>query len=262
MKLNISGLEFNYSSSPILRDINMELAPSEVLGIVGPNGAGKSTLLKCINRILKPTDGCILLDGRDMNDMNQMELARSIAYVPQASSTIFPATVLDTVLMGRRPHINWRSCERDVQKVLGILKLMNIEDLALRDVNELSGGQQQRVVIARALAQEPKIILLDEPTSNLDVRHQLEVMETLSSLVDRQGISAIMAVHDLNLASRFSDRLLIMKKGMIINAGTPLEVLTPENISSVYGIESEIVYTKRGAPLIVPLKSIVAGSKV
>jgi len=262
MKLNISGLEFNYSSSPILRDINMELAPSEVLGIVGPNGAGKSTLLKCINRILKPTDGCILLDGRDMNGMNQMELARSIGYVPQASSTIFPATVLDTVLMGRRPHINWRSCERDVQKVLEILKLMNIEDLALRDVNELSGGQQQRVVIARALAQEPKIILLDEPTSNLDVRHQLEVMETLSGLVDRQGISAIMAVHDLNLASRFSDRLLIMKKGMIINAGTPLEVLTPENISSVYGIESEIVYTKRGAPLIVPLKSIVAGSKV
>jgi iron complex transport system ATP-binding protein len=262
MKLNISGLEFDYSSTPILHDVHMQLAPSEVLGIVGPNGAGKSTLLKCINRILKPTKGCILLDGQDMNEMNQMELARSIGYVPQASSTIFPATVLDTVLMGRRPHINWRSSERDVQKVLGILKLMNIEDFALRDVNELSGGQQQRVVIARALAQEPKIILLDEPTSNLDVRHQLEVMETLSGLVDRQGISAIMAVHDLNLASRFSDRLLIMKKGTIINAGTPLEVLTPENICSVYGVESEIVYTKRGVPLIVPIKSIVTGSKV
>ncbi|RJS82831.1 ABC transporter ATP-binding protein, partial [Methanophagales archaeon] len=194
MKLKLKDVEFSYASTPILENICMELAPAEVLGIVGPNGAGKSTLLRCIDKILKPQRGSILLDGRDINEMRLMELAKRMGYVPQSTSQIFPATVFDTVLMGRRPHLGWRSSEKDEEKVLDVLQMLNIENLAMRDINELSGGQQQKVFIARALVQEPDVLLLDEPTSNLDIRHQLEVMEIITSIVREKKISAIMAI--------------------------------------------------------------------
>ena len=219
VKLKIKDVEFGYSSMPVLRNVNIELAESEILGVVGPNGAGKSTLLRCIDRILIPQKGCIMLDGRDIREISRMELARKIGYVPQDGSQIFPATVFDTVLMGRRPHLGWRSSERDTEKVLETLKMLNIEDLAMRDINELSGGQQQKVFIARALTQEPELLLLDEPTSNLDIRHQLEVMEIVKRVVRERGISAIMAIHDLNLASRYADRIIMMNGGRGICGG-------------------------------------------
>ncbi|RLG25115.1 ABC transporter ATP-binding protein, partial [Methanosarcinales archaeon] len=173
MKLKVKEMEFSYASTPVLENVCMELAPSEILGIVGPNGAGKSTLLRCIDRILKPQRGSILLDGQEIKEMSRMEIARRMGYVPQTSTRVFPATVFDTVLMGRRPHLGWRSNEQDVEKVLEVLKLLDIVEFALRDFNEISGGQQQKVLIARALAQEADVLLLDEPTSNLDIRHQL-----------------------------------------------------------------------------------------
>ena len=226
-----------------------------MLSVVGPNGAGKSTLLRCIDRILKPQRGDILLDGRDIKEMHLMELARRMGYIPQSSAQVFPATVFDTVLMGRRPHLGWRSSEQDVEKVLDILKLLGIVKFAMRDFDELSGGQQQKVLIARALAQEPDILLLDEPTSNLDIRHQLEVMEIIKKLVVEKGISAIMAVHDLNLASRFADKVIMMNGGSIVSAGDPPSVLSPKNIASVYGVEVEVV-NRKGAPFIVPIRSV------
>ena len=255
MKLKVDGLEFSYASTSILKNVCLTLAPSEVLGIVGPNGAGKSTLLRCINRILKPTGGSILLDECEIKDMARIEIARHMGYVPQTTSNVFPATVFDTVLMGRRPHIGWRTSERDVEKVLEILKLLGIEEFALRNFNEISGGQQQKVVIARALAQEPHVLLLDEPTSNLDIRHQLEAMDIITKLVKEKEISAITAIHDLNLASRYVDKVIMLNSGSIFSVGDTHLVLTAENIKHVYGVEV-VVKSENGRPYIVPIRPI------
>jgi len=225
--------------------------------VVGPNGAGKSTLIRCIDRILKPQHGTILLDGQNINDMRQMELARKIGYIPQTTAQAFPATVFDTVLMGRRPHLGWRSCEKDTEKVLDMLQMLNIEEFAMRDINELSGGQRQKVFIARALTQEPDVLLLDEPTSNLDIRHQLEVMDIIMNIVRDKGITAITAIHDLNLASRYANRMVMLSNGKIFSAGDPVSTLTAENIEHVYGVEVK-VSNHDGHPYIVPIRPVKA----
>jgi iron complex transport system ATP-binding protein len=255
MKLKVKDVEFSYGSAPILKSICLELASSEMLGVVGPNGAGKSTLIRCIDRILKPQRGTILLDGQDIKKMHLMQLAKKIGYIPQSTAQVFPATVFDTVLMGRRPHIGWRSNEKDTETVLEMLKKLNIEEFAMRDINELSGGQQQKVFIARALTQEPEILLLDEPTSNLDIRCQLEVMDIIKNIVTEKQISAIMAIHDLNLASRYADMTLMMNSGKIFSAGNPASVFTPENIEHVYGVEVK-VSNQEGRPYIVPIRPV------
>ena len=255
VKLKIKDVEFSYASVPILKDVCIELAASEMLGVVGPNGAGKSTLLRCIDRILKPQRGSILLDEREIKEMSRMELARKMGYIPQSSAQVFPATVFDTVLMGRRPHIGWRSNEKDMKKVLETLQMLNIKSFAMRDINELSGGQQQKVFIARALTQEPDVLLLDEPTSNLDIKHQLEVMDIIKNIVREKGIAAIMAIHDLNLASRYADRIVMMNGGEIFDAGDAAAVLTPENIKHVYDVEVEVP-NHGGRPYIVPIRPV------
>jgi len=260
MKLKIKEVEFSYTSVPILKDVCIELAVSEMLGVVGPNGAGKSTLIKCIDRILKPQRGSILLDGRDIKEMRLMELAKKMGYIPQSGHHSFPATVFDTVLMGRRPHLSWRASERDTEKVLETLQMLNIEELAMRDINELSGGQLQKVFIARALAQGPDVLLLDEPTSNLDIKHQLEVMDIIKNIVREKKISAIMAIHDLNLASRYADRIIMMNSGKIFAAGNPNSVLTPDNIKWVYGVEATVNYND-GRPYIVPIRPVRQNGK-
>lgn len=255
MKLKIKDVEFSYASVPVLKDVCIELAESEMLGVVGPNGAGKSTLIRCIDRILVPQKGSIVLDGRDIKELRLLELAKKMGYIPQSTSQIFPATVFDTVLMGRRPHLGWRSSEKDTEKVLEMLQMLNIEEFAMRDINELSGGQQQKVFIARALTQEPDVLLLDEPTSNLDIRHQLEVMDIIKNIVIEKELSAIMAIHDLNLASRYADRIVMMNSGKIFSAGDPVSVLTPANIKRVYGVEAE-VNNNNGRPYIVPIRPV------
>ncbi|MEA1894868.1 MAG: ABC transporter ATP-binding protein [Euryarchaeota archaeon] len=254
MRLQIRDLSFSYGSTPILKGISMELGSSDVLGIVGPNGAGKSTLIRCIDRILIPQHGTVLLDGQEMKQMSSMEIAKKVGYVPQIISNTFPATVFDTVLMGRRPHLGWRSSEEDIDVVLEVLAMLKIKYLAMRDFNEISGGQQQKVLIARALAQDAEILLLDEPTSNLDIRHQLEVMEILTKLVKKKGLSVMMAIHDLNLASRYSDRIIMLNGGGIRDVGDPVSVLTAENIQSVYGVEV-IVKHEADKPYIIPIRS-------
>jgi iron complex transport system ATP-binding protein len=258
MNLKVNEIVFGYSSVPILDKVMLELDCSEVIGIVGPNGAGKSTLIRCINKILKPQEGTVTLDGRDINDMSRMEISRRLGYVPQNSSNTFPATVFDTILMGRRPHSGWRSSRDDVKKVLDTLRLVGIEKLAMRDFNELSGGQQQKVILARALVQEADILLLDEPTSNLDVKQQLETMEIVRSMVAEKGISAILAIHDLNLAAKYADRIVMLKDGRIYDVGEPFSVFTGENIRDVYGVEAE-VKEDEGKPYILvkrPLKNL------
>ena len=260
VKLKVKNVEFNYASVPVLKDVCIELSESEMLGVVGPNGAGKSTLIRCIDWILKPQRGSIVLDERDIKEMHGMELAKKIGYIPQSATQVFPATVFDTVLMGRRPHIGWKSSEKDTEKVLETLQMLNIESFAMRDINELSGGQQQNVFIARALTQEPDVLLLDEPTSNLDIRHQLEVMDIIKNIVREKGISAIMAIHDLNLASRYADRIIMMNSGEIFSAGDPVSTLTPENIEHVYGVEVR-VHNQDGSPYIVPIRPVKQNGK-
>lgn len=241
MKLRIRDVEFSYVSTPVLKDVCMEANGSEILCVVGPNGSGKSTLLRCMDGILSPQKGSIILNEQNIKNMRRIELAKEIGYIPQSAPQAFPVNVFDVVLMGRRPHVGWRSGEKDTEKVLEILQLLNIEDLAMRDINELSGGEKQKVFIARAIIQEPRVLLLDEPTSNLDIKHQLEVMDIIKDIVRKKDISVIIAIHDLNLASRYADRIIMMNNGKIFAAGNPLSVFTQENIKQVYGVESEII---------------------
>ena len=250
MTIQIQNIVFNYSSVKILDEVSIELKDSEILGILGPNGAGKTTLIRCVNKILNPTSGVIAYDDIDSKTMSRMEIAKKVGYVPQCTENPFPSTVMDTVLMGRRPHSGWRSSPSDVKKTLEILELVGIKNLAMRNFTELSGGQQQKVILARALVQETNTLLLDEPTSNLDIRQQLEIMEIMSTLVLKKGISAIMAVHDLNLAAQYADRIVLMKDGYVFDVGDCFSVLTPENIMEVYGVES-VVKEEDGHPYIV-----------
>jgi len=257
LNLIVKDLQFGYNSRTILNGISLELRPKEMLGVIGPNGSGKSTLIQCIDGLLRPETGSILLNGKELKDISRKELARKVGYVPQTTSrSFFPSTVIDTVLMGKRPHLGWRSSNKDVKNVIQVLRLIGIEDLAMRDINELSGGQQQKVLIARALAQEPAMLLLDEPTSNLDIKHQLEVVEIIREKVMEKSISAIMAVHDLNLAAKYTDRIVMMKDGKVFATGTPESVLTTENIRAVYGVVAEVIKNNGNSPHIVPVRSL------
>jgi iron complex transport system ATP-binding protein len=245
----------------VLKDTCLKLGDSEILGIVGPNGSGKSTLIKCIAKILEPRDGTIALDGTNIKELNLGEISKKIGYVPQNYQHSFAITVFDAILMGRKPHLNFKCCENDYEIVLDLLQMLHIEDFAMRDINELSGGEQQRVSIARALAQETGILLLDEATANLDIRHQLEVMNLLKNIVKNRNVSAIMAIHDLNLAARYADRAVMMKDGEIFATGTPSSVFTSETIRQVYGVESEI-YSNQGKLFIMSLDPVSRGVAV
>jgi len=184
--------------------------------------------------------------------MKRKDIAKTMAYLSQKTSHAFPVTVFDAVLSGRYPHRSWNSNEEDEVRVSEILKVLDLENLALRDFNEISGGQQQQVLIARALAQEANILLLDEPTSDLDIRHQLEVMETIKRLVRGKRVTAIITIHDLNLASRYADRIVMLNDGLIFAAGAADSVLTPENIAQVYHVRV-LVNKVNGKPHIIPI---------
>jgi iron complex transport system ATP-binding protein len=253
MKLTINKLSFNYAVTPILKDIELEVGPGELLSIVGPNGSGKSTLLKCVNRILKTKHNTILIDDQDTHKLNLKELSKLMGYVPQNSTSTFPFTVFDIVLMGRKPYIHWNIGEHDNEIVAEMLDFLGISHLAMRHFDELSGGEQQKVIVARALAQQPRFLLLDEPTSSLDIKHQLEILCVLKSLAQSKERSVIMSMHDLNLASRFSDWMLMLKHGSIYAVGTPEAVLTEENIEAVYGIKASVSTSVIGKPQVTPL---------
>jgi len=255
LKLTVNKLSFKYDGTQVLKDVDMEVKLGEMLSIVGPNGSGKSTLLKCINRILKTQQNTVLIDGEDTNKLNLKELSRIMGYVPQSSTNTFPFTVFDIVLMGRKPYIHWSLSERDTEIVAEMMDYIGIGELAMRHYNEISGGEQQKVIIARALAQQPQFLLLDEPTSSLDIKHQLEILCILKSLAKTKHCSVIVAMHDLNLASRFSDRMLMLKQGSIFTVGTPDAVLTEENIESVYGIKTQVTNSVLGSPQVTPLIS-------
>lgn len=257
IKLSVKGLEFAYDSVPVLSGMTMDITEGKMVTILGPNGCGKSTFIKCVNRILKPGAGTVEVDGEATAGFSRRELARRMSYVPQSSLRVFPHTVFDVILMGRRPHLGWSSSGEDEERVWDVVDLLGLEDIALSAFNELSGGQQQKALIGRALVQDTGLILLDEPTSNLDLWHQMDVMRIVEELVSGGKITALMAVHDLNMAARFSTDIIMMKNGRITATGDPWEVMTPENIAGVYGVEAEILkLSGRNKPLVVPLKQL------
>lgn len=251
--LSVEDLSFAYRDREILSRISFPVDAGEVLGLVGPNGCGKTTLIRCIDGMLAPKCGRVLLHGQDLRGMHRREVARAMAYVPQSTGNRTASTVFETVLMGRRPYLNWTVSPADEEKVVEALDLLDLGGLAFRKVGELSGGERQRVMIARALVQETGVVLLDEPTSNLDVRHQMAVMEVLCGLAEQRGLAVVIALHDLNLAATYCRRLLVLAKGSIYGHGTPEEVLTPEMLGSVYGIEA-VVKRDLPAPYVVPVR--------
>ncbi len=253
MKLNVNGVRFRYGSRDILKDVELEAESGNLLAVIGANGAGKSTLIRCINRILKPYMGTVFLDGKELTSFSAKERACMMGYVPQTSKDAFSFNVMETVLMGRKPHISWGVGKKDLEIVNSVLMRMGLVKFVERQLYELSGGERQKVLIARALAQEPEVLLLDEPTSNLDVRHQLEVMELVQGIALQQKKCVLMVVHDLNLAARFADKILMLKDGFVFAAGTPEDVLIPENIKVVYGVESMIINTELG-PYVITIK--------
>jgi iron complex transport system ATP-binding protein len=232
--LSVAGVQFSYPSRLVLQGVSFQLERGQILGVLGVNGAGKSTLLKCINKILRPAQGSVFLAGNDILQMKGTEVAKRLGYVPQKYGEEL-LTVFDTVLLGRKPHIKWAARERDYKVVEKILQLMHLEEFALRPVNELSGGETQKVMIARALAQEPDVMLLDEPLSNLDLKNQLDVMSLITRTVKGQGLSAILSIHDLNVALRFADFFLLLKNGRVHTFGDK-STITPEVIYEVYGV--------------------------
>lgn len=235
-------LEFGYNSTnTVLKGIDFMFDKSEFICIMGPNGVGKSTLIHCMNKILKPTGGTVLIDGKDISTIKLKELAKNMGYVPNTSEDTFPLTVVDTVMIGLQNDYKFGTPSDDLRKVYDVLRLMGIEDLALRNFDELSAGQHQKVMLARGLVREPSIVLLDEPTSNLDIRHQIEVTKTLSRLPKNKGITIVMISHDINITAKYADRIIMIHEGKIFAVGTPSEVLTKENLRIVYGVDADII---------------------
>lgn len=235
MSLTVRDLQFSYNGHPVFTDVAFELQPGEITSILGINGAGKSTLLKCLNRILNPDSGRVILGERNLFDLSANDLARHLGYVPQKAGNEL-LTVFDAVLLGRKPYIKWSVSGHDLGIVEQVLELMELSHFAQRPANRLSGGELQKVLIARALAQEPDVLLLDEPTSNLDMKNQIQVMDLITNAVRKQGISAIIAVHDINLALRYSNRFLLMKDGTIRSLDST-DHITAEVIRDVYGVD-------------------------
>lgn len=255
MTMLVKDIVFGYGKKEVLKGVNFKVSKGEIVSIIGPNGSGKSTLVKCIDGIFKPKSGKVYIDTKDTRTMSTKELAKTMAYVPQASSDVFVQRVFDTVLMGRKPHLNWGVRKMDLEIVEEVLDYMGLTNLAECYLDELSGGQRQKVLIARALAQEPEILLLDEPTSSLDIKHQLEVLEIVKKISNQRKSSVVMVIHDLSLAYRFSDKLVLLKDGNVFAYGEPNLVLTKENINEVYDVEVSMVNTNLG-PCVLPIKSI------
>ncbi|MCX8153050.1 MAG: ABC transporter ATP-binding protein [Candidatus Bathyarchaeota archaeon] len=238
--LNVDGIECRYGSVKVLENVGFSVKEGDFVGILGPNGSGKTTLLKSISRTLKPYRGTILLNEADIYSLKSVDVARQLAVVPQDSSIGFNFAALDVVLMGRNPHLSRFQMEssKDLDIAKKAMMLTNTWQFAERPINELSGGERQRVIIARALAQEPKILLLDEPLTHLDIINQLEIMDLVKSLCVNEKLIVLAVFHDLNLAARYCTSAIMLKKGKIFAAGSLEEVLTSENIKSVFDVDA------------------------
>ncbi|MGN0185258.1 MAG: ABC transporter ATP-binding protein [Aristaeellaceae bacterium] len=236
--IEIRDIAFSYGRQKILNGVSFTAQPGECVGILGNNGAGKSTLITCINRIRTPERGEVIIDGKSVRDMSRNEMACTIAYVAQKNE-MSHATVFDCVLLGRKPYIKWSVSQEDIDLCEAMIRRVGMEQFQVRGLDELSGGELQKVMLARALVQQPKLLLLDEPTSNLDPRNQYEMMALVRQIAREQGIAVFIVIHDLNLALRYCDRFYFLKDGTGYSYGG-VETVTAETIQTVYGIKAEI----------------------
>lgn len=244
--LEVKNLKFGYERELILKDISFNVEKGKFISIIGPNGSGKSTLLKNLNRIFTPREGKVAVESVDINRIKTKELAKKIALVPQNTIIDYEFTVEEIVLMGRYPHKRrfQREDDDDYKIVKEALEMTNTLHLKDRIITEISGGERQRVIIAKALAQNPSIILLDEPTSHLDINHQMEILSLLRKLNKEKGTTIVVVIHDINLASRYSDEVIMLNEGKIIGIGSPEKVITKENIEFAYNIKVAIEKNK------------------
>lgn len=243
-KIEMQGVCLGYGRKAVLKDINLQVSPGEVVGLIGPNGCGKSTIIRALSRVISPQSGKIFLDGQDLSQISRKDLARLVGVVPQLSLLPSAFTAFEIVLMGRNPHLGLFQYEgaKEMAIVWRAMERTSTHTLAERRVIELSGGEIQCLVIARALVQETKAILLDEPTANLDIGRQVEILDLIKGLCVANNLTVLAALHDLNLAAQYCDRLVLINIGRIHAEGTPAEVITPQNIKDVYGAE-HCVYT-------------------
>jgi iron complex transport system ATP-binding protein len=254
--LRAEGLTLAYGERTVIEGLDLDLLPGRVTASVGANACGKSTLLRSMSRLLAPQQGQVLLDGEQVHRLPAKQLARTLGLLPQSPITPEGITVADLVGRGRHPHqgLFSRWSTADDEAVAAALDATRTAELAERPVDELSGGQRQRVWIAMALAQETDLLLLDEPTTFLDVSHQVEVLDLLTDLNQARGITVVMVLHDLNLAARYADRLVMIAGGDVAAAGPPAEVLTEERVQEVFGLECRIIPDPvSGTPLMLPV---------
>lgn len=238
MILEVENLSYSYGNKRVLDDIGFSAKEGEVVSILGRNGVGKTTFLKCLNKILLPEKGTVKICGKDILPMGQNEIAKLVSYVPQNGNRN-GSTVFESVLIGRKPYIGYDITDRDIRIAGKVTEFMGLSDIADKKLTEISGGEFQLVMIARALAQQPKLILLDEPTSNLDLKNQNSVMEKIAGVVHENKMCAIIINHHLDLSFRYSDRFMLMSNGGIFASGDK-SVITAENISKIYGIPVDV----------------------
>lgn len=261
MSVRVAGLRFSYGRRPVLQRVDLEeIAAGEVAAVVGPNAAGKSTLFKCLAGLLR-AEGEITLAGLTVSGRRWgEEQRRLVSYLPQEYPSTATLTVFEAVLLGRQRGGAWIVSEDDLARVAAVLERLGLSPLALRYLNELSGGQRQLVAVAQALVREPRVLLLDEPTSSLDLHRQLELLRIVREVARERGVTVLLALHDLNLAARFVDRLIVLHNGVVHAAGAPAAVLTVDLIRQVYGIEARVTLEPDGAPSVVPLRAVRSGT--
>jgi len=249
VNVEVEHLSFAYGDTPVLEDVNFVACPGELVAVLGKNGCGKTTLLKNVNRLLRPKAGRVTIGGADVAAMSRREITRRVAYMPQSQRAVH-CTVFDAVLLGKRARMDGCTRQGDHNAVAEVLRQIGMEDFAMRSTDELSGGELQKVVLGRALAQGPRVMLLDEPISHLDLVNQIEVMTLLHQATRSREMVSLMVTHDLNQSLRFADRFIMLRNGRIFAAGDST-VITPGSIREVYGIEATVTEVK-GTPVIVP----------
>jgi iron complex transport system ATP-binding protein len=251
----IKNISFAYDEKDVIKDISLDIEISEFVGIIGPNGSGKTTLLRLLNKILKEKKGKIYYKGQSLNKVEQTQISKEVGFVPQETFINFPFTVSEIVMMGRYPYIGMLGFEgkKDIEIVKQCLEITDLKDMGERLYVDLSGGEKKRVIIARALAQEPESLLLDEPTSALDIRYEIEVYNLLRRLNQNKKITIIIVTHNINFASLYCSRLVLMRDGSIFGIGNAVDIIKPEIIKDVYGIDVKINYdNETRAPYLLP----------
>lgn len=255
MDLEINRLHFGYKERQILKNVSFTAKEGEITAIIGANAVGKSTLLKCIMGVLKAR-GEITLDGNQRQKMSQQEVARCIGYLTQENASQALLTVFEVILLGRMSSLSLKIPPEELEKVWKIIQDVNIEPIATCMFHQLSGGQRRIVSIAQSIVREPKILLLDEPTSNLDMQNQLEVLELVRDYTQKNGTATVVTLHDLNMAARYADKVIVLKDGAIYKSGTPQEAITEDVVRETYHVEAEITYDRHGIPMVNPIRSI------